>query len=120
MLLRPAHEPAIGLPERHRDVPVLHALAGVAQLRAHVLDELLLAGAAAHEVGPVVELEPKLGEVPLWIVGDAEVDEREPLGVATLDLLDRPLPGSMSSSGGGVGGSTALPGWMRTPAASPA
>ena len=91
MLLRPAHEPAIRLPERHCDVPVLHALAGVAQLRADVCDELVLAGAAAHEVGPVVELEPKLREVPFRIVGDAEVDEREPLGLACF-----PTPGHAS------------------------
>ena len=57
-----------------------------------VLDELLLRRAALDRLGPVEQVEPQLGEVASDVLGDAEVDEREPLGSAALDLVERVLP----------------------------
>src|SRR6185437_1026970 len=50
----PALEPAVRLPERHRDVIVRDVLACVLELGADVRDELVLRRAAADVVGPVV------------------------------------------------------------------
>ena len=57
-----------------------------------VLDELLLRRAALDRLGPVEQVEAQLGEVAPDVLGDAEVDEREPLGSAALDLVERLLP----------------------------
>ena len=56
--------------------------------------ELLLGRAArAPNSAQSSSVEPELGEVPRRVVGDAEVDEGEALGLAPLDLVDRLLPG---------------------------
>src|SRR5256885_14395292 len=57
-----------------------------------VLDELLLRRSAFDRLRPVEQVEPQLGEVTPDVVGDAEVDEGEPLGSAALDLVERLLP----------------------------
>src|SRR4051812_28109757 len=89
-LLPVAHEPRVGLPERHR---LLVGLAVVAQVGGGLRPELLLARAVADALGPLVQPRAELGEVPLDVVGDAEVDQREPLRPAVLDLVERPIPG---------------------------
>ena len=66
---------------------------GVGELGAAVRDELVLGRAAEDELGPVEQLEPQLGEMARRVVGDAEVDEREPLRAAALHLVDRAAPG---------------------------
>ena len=53
------------------------------------------------------------------VVDEAEVNQREPLGRTSLDLLERPVPSLDVEVGGGVGGSTERLGAIRTPAASP-
>src|SRR5581483_4259855 len=91
-LLRPAREPAVRLPQRHRGVVVLDVLARILELRPHVGAELLLGRAAAHRVRPVVQLEAEIGEVALHVVEDPEVDEREPVRRTALERRDRRLP----------------------------
>jgi hypothetical protein len=66
-------------------------LAAVAELGADVGDELVLDGAAADEVGPVVQIQAELREVRA-VLDDTEVDEREPVRVAPFDFLERLLP----------------------------
>src|SRR4051812_35334385 len=88
----PAPETFIRLPERHCKVVLARVLSGVAELELHVLDEFLELHASADGVGPVVELEPQVGEVALDVVGDAPVDQGEPLGIPALELLQRLLP----------------------------
>src|SRR5690348_4379546 len=91
-LLRPAGESAIRLPQRYRGAVHAHVLAGVRDLLLSIGDELLLGRAAEDELRVVVQLESQVGKMPLRVVGDAEVDERQPLGLAPLDLVDRLLP----------------------------
>jgi hypothetical protein len=57
-----------------------------------VLDELLFRRAALDRLGPVEQVEPQLGEVAPDVLGDAEMDQRQPLGGAALDLVERLLP----------------------------
>jgi hypothetical protein len=91
-LLRPAGEAAVRLPERHRLDERVGVLAGVGELGERVLDELLLARSALDRLRPVEEAQLQLLEVAGHVVGDAEMDEREPLGLPSRDLIDRRLP----------------------------
>ncbi len=91
-LLGPAREAAVRLPERHRLRERVGVLARVGQLRERVLDELFLRRAAFDRLRPVEQAQLKLFEVPLDVVGDAEVDEREALWLAARDLVERRLP----------------------------
>ena len=92
----------------------------LSQHRVRLADELLLARAAADELGETVEPLAEVAEVALDVVEDAEVDQRQPLGCAPRDLVERRVPGLDVDVGGGVGGITIGDGVMRTPAASPA
>ena len=55
--------------------------------------ELLLARAVPDVVGPLVQAGAHLREMALDVVGDAEVDQRKPLRVAALDLVEGRVPG---------------------------
>jgi hypothetical protein len=92
LLVCPALQAAVRLPERHRRVVERDIVAGVRELRARVRDELLLARAAADELRPVEQLEAELGEMPHRVLRDAEMDERETLGCAALHLVEGALP----------------------------
>ena len=77
----------VGLPERHRELVVVRLLGREVAVRGG--DELLLRRARLDASRPRVEPLAKLGQVPADVLGDAEVDEREPLRLAALDLLQR-------------------------------
>ena len=47
----------------------------------------------ADALGPLVQAAAELLEVALDVLEDAEVDQRQSLGCAPLDLVERPLPG---------------------------
>ena len=66
---------------------------GVGQLRERVLDELLLGRAAFDRLRPVEQAEAQFVEMPRHVFRDAEMDQREPLGSAAADLVERRLPG---------------------------
>src|SRR5436305_752331 len=51
LLVGPALEPVVRLPERHRLRPAADGLAGVRELGAAIRDELVLARAAEDELG---------------------------------------------------------------------
>src|SRR5436309_15588119 len=63
LLVRPALEPVVRLPERHRLRPAADGLARVGELGAAVRDELVLAGSAEDELGPVEQLESQRREM---------------------------------------------------------
>src|SRR5579885_1612743 len=92
-LLGPALEAGVRLPERHRLLVRGHVLARVGELGERVRDELLLARAALHRFGPVEQGEAELRQVAAHVLEDAEVDQRQPLGGAPLELVERLLPG---------------------------
>src|SRR5215208_1354371 len=89
-LLPVALQPGVGLPERHS---LLVRLAVGAEVGGRGLLEFLLARAGANAVGPLAQARAQLGEVPLDVLGDAEVDQREPFRSPRLDLVERALPG---------------------------
>src|SRR5579884_1415096 len=63
LLLGPALQPGVRLPERHRLSIGFRVVVRVGQLGERVGDELLLARAALDRVGPVLEREAELREV---------------------------------------------------------
>src|SRR5207253_5024301 len=67
-------------------------LAGVLDVRERGARELRLRRAALDELGPGGEAAAQVAEVPLDVVGDAEVDERDAGGRPALDLVDRRVP----------------------------
>src|SRR5436309_7608409 len=90
LLLPVALEPGVRLPERHR---LLVRRAVVPEVRRGGRLELLFARAVSDALGPLAQTFAQLGEVPLDVVGDAEVDQREPLRAVVLDLVEARAPG---------------------------
>src|SRR4051794_4016840 len=86
-LLPVALQPGVRLPERHR---LLVLLETAVHVRRHALGEVRFRHAV--EGGPRMEPPPQLVEVPRDIVGDSEMDQREALGRAALDLVQRREP----------------------------
>src|SRR5581483_800096 len=92
-LLGPAREAEIARGKRNRVVVVVAALdSRLLEVAGGGGDELLLGRAVEDALRPRVELAAERVEVPVDVVDEAEVDEREPLRCAAADLLDRRVP----------------------------
>src|SRR5262245_53224042 len=81
LLLPVALQARVGLPERHR---LLVRLEVGAEIACGLLVELLLAHPVADALGPLAQARSQLDEVPLDVVEDAEVDQRQPFRLASL------------------------------------
>src|SRR5207342_14846 len=85
-----AAQPRVRLPERHR--PVVAVRLFRRQIGSRSCDELRLGRALLDAPRPGVEPRAELREVAADVVGEAEVDQRQPFGRTALDLLERSIP----------------------------
>ena len=88
-----APEPAVRLPERRGALVVRGLAVLVLEVGAGGFDELVLVHPLPDALAPEPQLSAQAPEVVARLLDDAEVDQREPLGRAQLDLVDRALPG---------------------------
>src|SRR5215204_5875058 len=88
-----APEPEVRLPERGRALVIDRLSDVVLEIGPRGFDELVLVHPLTDALRPHAELPAETAQVVARLVDHAEVDEREPLGSALLDLVDRPLPG---------------------------
>src|SRR5262245_9491369 len=89
-----APQPCVRLLERHRlRVHVYRVRIHRPQVGDGRRCELVLGGAARNALEPLVQAVVELVEMPPDVLGDAEVDQREPFGLTASELGDRRAPG---------------------------
>src|SRR2546423_6233975 len=93
-LLRVAFQACVRLPERHRTLVLgcRHRIV-VRQLVERARRELVFRRTSVHALGPFVESPPELVQMRPGVVRDPEVDQRERLRLAPLELVERAVPG---------------------------
>ena len=121
LLVPVALEACVGLPERRGSLVVRDALVSSLECRRARPPRTLPRSSPGEPAAPRSELPPQAAQVVARALDDPEVDQREPLGRAALDLVDRPLPGlEVDVRRRRDGEDVARRASIRTPAASPA